>query len=431
MSSVSTKVRNYLIDLLQDDDRVIQKFGAIKEVALPKIVDGILEDIGSSHPKIFREDLELGEDFYEAFNEAIGLLCRTDLGMPPAHVKTHLASVRTIELRREVSAAILSFPLTTDYYLAVMGLTRDSDLAAILLKINFLTQSNSTQRRAYESVVRHKITQDTAKKIRAQIVQDIPSLKTQASQKKSTFTEKPRAIALPGQFCFSTLFQWVKAARSLSEGHPILSNNVKACVIRLACRTQQRKSVLTQDEIDRVVFCYDALIFADQNMLTTPLTSVQKIVSQYINRPELNTLDQELSILRSNFKPANFGKDSRGRTARNIAGKFASLATVDATIALCTISKDTPATFQDTKEVSMAFSYLNIKPKEFHTSEDVALSIKAFCDGDLNPHSGSYVSPWIESPLYIDWTENSDSITRKARKALRSAETLMLLHCAN
>ena len=431
MSELQKSVQNYLIDLLRDDDRLIQKFGQIKEVALPKILKGILEDIEFDRLEFLSNESKLSEEFYAVFSGTIDTLIRTDLGMPPAHVKTHLASVRTIELRREVSAAILSFPMATDYYLAVMGLTRESDLAAILLKINFLTQSNSTQRRAYESVVRSKITQYTAKKIRSQIIQDIPELKAFNSKKKPIAVEATRTIAKPGEFCFSSLLQWIKQNRPSYPSHPAFTNDVKSCVIRLACRTQQRKAVLTQLEIDRVVFCYDALLFAAQNMLATPLTSVRKVVSQYINRPELNTLEGDLAKLRSDFKPANFGKDSTGRTARNVAGRFADLATVEATIALCTISKDAPATFQDTKEVSMSFSYLNIKPKEFHTSEDVALAIKAFCDGDLKPHSGSYVSPWIESPLYIEWTENSDSITRKARKALRSAETLMLLHCAN
>ena len=422
-------IQNYLVDLLREDDRLIGKFGEIKEVALPKILKGILEDIGSDRPELLSNESQLSEELYGAFSETIDTLVRTDLAMPPAHVKTHLASVRAIELRRRISIAYPSYS-STDYYLAVMGLSRESDPIHVMLKINFLAKMDSPPRRAYESVVRHKIDQITARKIRAQIIQDIPSLKAVKSNSKAAAPEVSRAIAKQGEFCFSTLFQWIKQNRPSYPNHPAFTNDVKSCVIRLACKTQQRKAVLTELEIARVILCYDALLYAAQNMFATPLTSVQKVISQYINRPELNTLGSELAKLRSDFKPANFGKDATGRTVRNIAGKFADLATVDATIALCTISKDRPATFQDTKEVSMAFSYLNINPKEFQTVDDLDTAIDLFRSGNLKPHTGAYIYPFAESKVYSAWTASSEAITRKARKALAHAGFSMLLHCA-
>lgn len=395
-------------DRIRSSGEFNKRFPDVKEVAFGKISAGILDDIGQD-----------SEHSIDRFDERIRLLCLSGLRLPPSHVSQHLNSVRVIADRKAVARTI-DHEDSPEYYLALIGLSVSSDPAKISAQLAALSKKEGPLRIAF-AAAKGGIpkTDREIKEIISLIYASVPSvraLKSDRTLPKAKTDNRPRAAI--GDLSFNMVLQSFRNKFKLEDGHPLLSSGVKTCVMRVATKGhQQRLAKITGIEASRINFCYLSLLFAHKNQLPIALTSVYKCVSAYILRPSLNLYTATLNKTRLDFAP---------KTARSAAGPFDGLASPESVAML--LGEDRGDLFGDPGLVCMAYSYLcfDLTDREIYSPDEILKASKAIVGQQLDPHSGPYVSPLIDDPLFDYWNgRNPKEATKEASRVLTNITNLL------
>ncbi len=376
------------MERVRSNEKFSDRFSGLTEEILGKISRVVLE--------------EIGQDF-DRFDEVINLLIGSKIKLPVSHVVTHLNSVKTIADRIRVSSLCDSFE-SPEYYLAVMGLTAESDPAKISRVFGFLSRENSPERRMYNAVCGGiDLTQDEARKV-ARSVCSLPEMKDYAASRRGKDPKEiKRSIAIDGQLSFNSAFQEVSRILELGRNHPIGSESVKTCVVKLATNSQQRRATITLTQHEAVKVCYEALYFVHTEALNIKLTSVQRAVNAYVCSPSLNT---DLTLM------------AKYRSEFGSGGKFSYLISEGTSIALCVKPSDSRSAFPDPIAVSMAYSFLNLSvtPREIYTDEELRSAVHEITKALQLPHTGNYIH---SNPNDFDLPQWSGGLTEVATRAKR------------
>ena len=384
-----------------------RRFGVVDPDVYLKIVNDAVGEI------LKCKDLQpsVDRDFLSAFDEVISEFCQSKLRLHPSLFSRHLANVRTVSERNKAKRAY-EFE-SVEWYLAILGLTIESDPRSILSAFRATMDSNSSSRRLFDQVHGGKPRDDSEiLEIRNLVIRSLDSVRAYRKSLKALAKpaeQKRKATAF--EYCFSSYLKVVIAQLQLPAGHPVLKDELKSSVCKIATRSDSRTSVLRVGDAARISACFTALAFVHNEGLDIPLTAVSRCVSAYFLRPELNINERLLCDLRDFVAT----KDS----------KFHTLVSKTVRAAICDETKGSNAAFPDPKEVSMGYSYLNlpVNDRQMYTDDEIDTAAELIRSGLSKPHMGQYRSPYILDTLYTQWVGNPVAALKRATRALKNAMT--------
>ena len=396
-----------LIAQLTESIEFNRRFGVVKPDVSVKIVNDIAAEI------LTCKDLQpsLNRDFLNAFDELIVTFCQSKLRLHPSLFGRHLSNVRMVTDRNKAKSTC-EFE-SVEWYLAILGLTIESDPRSILSAFRSVSESDSSSRRLFDQLHGGEPrTEVEVLAIRNLVTGRLDSVRGyRKSLQKTAKPDEKRRKALDGEYCFSSYFKQLAAQLQVPTKHPALNNVVKSAVCSLATGSDSRTSALRAGDQPRIRACFQALIFVHQEGLNIPLTAVCRCVSAYILRPELNTNPESLNKMRELLE-----------TRHSVLSSLVSNAVRES---LCDTTKGTNSAFPDPMEVCMAYSYLNLPlyDRQMYSEEEVSAAAQTARSGLTKPHTGQYRSPHIHSDLYSNWIENHVMALKKASRALENAMT--------
>lgn len=384
-----------------------RRFGVVKSEAAAKIVSAISVEIRKDR----HLQPSLDRDFLEVFDELIVAFCMSNLRLHPSLFGRHLANVRMVSDRNKAKNAC-EFG-SAEWYLAILGLTIESDPRSILSAFRSIAESDSSSRRLFDQI--HGGEPRTNYEILAiqkHVVSGLDSVRDyRKSVRKSAKPAQKKRKATPGEHSFTTIWKVCVDKYVDPTILPLLTDRVKAAVCSLATRADNRTSVLVKDDSTRISTCVQAIVFVCKEGLNIPLTAVSQCVSAYFLRPVLNADEDSIEELRGlvRYKTTALYPLVSKATRESIRDK----------------TRGVSAAFPDHMEVSMAYSYLNLPValRQMYSDEEIDIAAQSIRSKLARPHTGQYRSPHIYNDLYIYWTENPVAALKLATRALKNAMT--------
>ena len=382
-----------------------RRFPKTEAAKFPKIVELIAADVLEKTG--LRPSLD--RNFLKAFEATIIVFCGSKLLSPATRVKVHLQNSRTISNR---TLAKNAYPFeSAEWYLAIFGLTIESDPSKIDLSFRTIAPSDSSARRLFDEV--HGGLPRTELQILAIRKSIAGSLSSVREHRKSTrkpySPEEKGTKATDKEHSFTSVMESIIASKCLPKDHPTLKQDVKTALNRFATGSNSRTNVISNRDADRMRFTFEALMFATEEGLEIPLTSIRRVLEAYALRPILNIAPDRLDLLRSRFKK---GPEDYCRMIRKAVEE-----------SLTCDSKDSRSAFPDTEDVSMAYSYLNldVRLRQMYTPSEIDAAAESIKVGDSQPHTGGYTSPYRSSENYRNWLENPIMARIISTRALKNA----------
>lgn len=404
---MSPTILHQLTDRLGQSPIFLRRFPETKSEAFPNIAESIAADVSK------RTGLQLliDREFLAAFDDTIAAFCESKLHLPARSIDRHLYNVRIIGERKTAKNAH-AFE-SVEWYLAIFGLTIDSDPTKITLAFRAMARSNSAARRLFDEI--HgglPRTEFEILAIRKFVLGSLDSVRECRKSNRKPYKPSGKVPkATEKQHSFASTIKAIKAQKDLPKNHPALKDGVKTALNRFATGSNSRTEAISDRVKDRIEFTFEALIFVEKESLDIPLTSIRRVLEAYIMRPILNISPDRLEALRLRFVEG--------------PNDYLKMVREPVRMALICDAKDPQSAFPDPKEVSMAYSYLNldVRSRQIYTISELEGAAQAIKSGQLDPHSGDYRSPYIQDETYEYWQKTPTLALKVSVRAIKNANS--------